>query len=50
MDVLDNQENLNMEYMLDDIKKLLLILLGKNGTVIMFFFFCSYLLEISWSI
>ena len=38
MDFLDNQENLNMEYMLDDIKELLLILLGRNGIVIMLFF------------
>lgn len=35
--------------MLDDIKELLLVLLGMNGTVIMLlvFFLSSYLLEIS---
>lgn len=46
MDFVDNRENLKMESMLDDIKELLLILLGMNGTVIMLFFFSSYLLEI----
>lgn len=39
MDFVDNRENLKMESMLDDIKELLLILLGMNGTVIMLFFF-----------
>lgn len=46
MDFVDNRENLKMESMLDDIKELLLILLGRNGTVIMLFFFPSYLLQI----
>lgn len=49
MKFLHHQENLNTDWILDDIKELLLILLGVNGTVIMWlvFFLSSCLLEIS---